>query len=171
MIHQVWIINRAGICLLDRNYSGLEINKQLFSGFITAISSLASQFNRTLDSISMSDMTIHYTMENEAVIAVAVDRDDNEEEIRRKLHDLLSEFNSKFGEMLVDWDGNLSYFDSFTKDLDRILMLDWNFEYDLEIKTKNLKKSGPRKTPLNLTQRGQDLFEAVQVNSKSKIKN
>jgi hypothetical protein len=167
----VWIINRAGICLLDRNYSGLEINKQLFSGFITAISSLASQFNRTLDSISMSDMTIHYTMEGELVIAVAVDHDDNEEEIRRKLHDLISEFKSKFGEILADWDGNLSYFDPFTKDLDRILMLDWNFDYDLEIKTKNLKRSAPRKTPLNLSQRGQDLFEAIQPKSKLKVKN
>lgn len=119
----------------------------------------------------MSDMTIYYTMEAELVIAVAVDRDDNEDEIRRKLHDLSSEFKSKFGDILMDWDGNLGYFDPFTKDLDRILMLDWNFDYDLEIKTKNLKSAAPRKKPLNLTQRGQDLFEAVQLKSKSKVKN
>jgi hypothetical protein len=156
---------------LDRNYSGFEINKQLFSGFFTAISSLASQFNRTLDSISMSDMTIHYTMEAELVIAVAVDRDDNEEEIRRKLHDLISEFKLKFREVLTDWDGNLSYFDPFTKDLDRILMLDWNYDYDLQIKSKTIKRSATRKAPTNLSQRGQDLFEAVHPKSKSKIKN
>ena len=156
---------------MDRNYSGFEINKQLFSGFITAISSLASQFNRTLDSITMSDMTIHYTMEAELVIAVAVDRDDNEEEIRRKLHDLISEFKLKFREVLTDWDGNLSYFDPFTKDLDRILMLDWNYDYDLQIKSKTIKRSATRKAPLILSQRGQDLFEAVHPKSKSKIKN
>jgi hypothetical protein len=114
----------------------------------------------------MSDMTIHYTMEGEVVVAVAVDRDDNEEEIRRKLHELVSEFQLKFGETLVDWDGNLNYFDPFTKDLDRILMLDWNFEYDLEIKSKNLKRAAPQKTPLNLSQRGQDLFEAIHSKSK-----
>ncbi len=156
---------------MDRNYSGFEINKQLFSGFITAISSLAAQFNRTLDSISMSDMTIHYTMEEDLVIAVAVDWDDNEEEIRRKLHDLLTEFKLKFREVLSDWDGNLSYFDHFTKDLDRILMLDWNYDYDLQIKSKTIKRSVIRKAPLNLSQRGQDLFEAVHPKSKSKIKN
>jgi len=166
MIHHVWVINKAGICLLDRNYSGFEVNKQLFSGFITALSYFAAQFNRRLDSIGMGDTTIHYLIEDNVITAVAVDKDDNEEEIRRKLGELQADFKLKYGDLLKCWDGDLNCFNPFIKDLDRILMLDWNFDYDIQIKSKKVKPSAPKKKPLELSQRGLDLFEAIRTKSK-----
>ncbi len=161
MIHHVWLINRAGICILDRDYTEFEVNKQLFTGFLTALSYLADQFNRKLDVISMGDMAIYYDLEENLIIALAVDRDDNEEEVRRKILEIREEFFLKFSNILVDWDGNLACFDPFSKELDRILMLDWNFEYDSRIKSKEMKSSYPSKGPVYLNKRGMDLFEAI----------
>ncbi|MHA1131248.1 MAG: hypothetical protein ACTSQQ_10635, partial [Candidatus Helarchaeota archaeon] len=142
MIHHIWLINRAGICLLDRDYTGFEVNRQLFTGFLTALSYLANQFNRKLDSLNMGgNMTIYYELENQLIIAMAVDRDDNEQEIRRKLREIQEQFKIRFGNVLDNWDGNLEFFDPFIKDVDRILMLDWNFEYDSSIKYKTLEAS------------------------------
>ncbi len=167
MIHHVWLMNRAGICLLDREYTDLEINKQLFSGFLTALSYLADQFHRKIDSLNMGgDMTIYYELEQNLIIAIAVDKDDNEKEIRRKIKQIKEEFNLKYNDILIDWDGNISDFDPFVKDLDRILMLDWNFEYNMQIKTDKVEASKPRKTKLYVSQRGVDLFETIREKTK-----
>ncbi|MHA1652150.1 MAG: hypothetical protein ACTSYB_18365 [Candidatus Helarchaeota archaeon] len=164
MIHHVWLINRAGICLLDRNYTGLEINKQLFTGFLTALSYLANQFNRKLDSLNMGgDMTIYYELEDNLIIAIAVDRDDDEKEIRRKIQNIKDEFKLKYASYLENWDGNIGLFDPFLKDIDRILMLDWNFEYNMKIKSGKATLDYPKKTKVHLSQRGMDLFEAIRA--------
>jgi hypothetical protein len=162
MIHHVWLINRAGICLLDRNYTGFGVNKQLFTGFLTALSYLAKQFNKKLDSLNMGgDMTIYYELEGDLIIAIAVDLDDNDQEIKRKINEIKNEFNRNYGNSLKDWDGNISFFDPFLKDLDRILMLDWNFDYDMRIKSKDMSPGYPAKAKIHLSQRGMDLFEAI----------
>ncbi len=164
MIHHVWLINRAGICLLDRNYTGLEVNKQLFTGFLTALSYLANQFNRKLDSLNMGgDMTIYYELEDNLIIAMAVDRDDDEKEIRRKIQNIKDEFKLKYASYLENWDGNIGLFDPFLKDIDRILMLDWNFEYNMKIKSGKATLDYPKKTKVHLSQRGMDLFEAIRA--------
>ncbi|MFX1295828.1 MAG: hypothetical protein ACFFD2_13370 [Promethearchaeota archaeon] len=162
MIHHVWLINRAGICLLDRTYTGFKVNKQLFTGFLTALSYLATEFNRKLDSLNIGgDMTIYYELEENLVIAMAADQDDNQQEIRRKINEVYVEFKLKFGNILENWDGNLEKFDNFTKDLDRILMLDWNFEYNNQIKENDMKLKYPTKAKVHLSRRGMDLFEAI----------
>lgn len=162
MIHRVWLINRGGICILDRDYTGLGVNRQLFSGFLTALNSLASQLHRSLDSLSMGDLAVYYELEDQLIIAVAVDRDDNDQEIRRKMKEIRDEFKLKFGNVLDDWDGNLVIFDLFLKDLDRILMLDWNFDYDMKIKSRDMKPDYPVKNVIDISQRGIDLFKALQ---------
>ncbi|NVM54681.1 MAG: hypothetical protein HWN66_13335 [Candidatus Helarchaeota archaeon] len=161
MIHHVWLINRAGVCILDRNYTGFRVNRQLFSGFLTALNNFALQLNQNLDSLSMGEITIYYELDGNLIVAIAVDRDDNDQEIRRKIRAIREEFQLKYGNILEDWDGNLNYFDSFVKDFDRILMLDWNFDYDLRIKSKSMKPDYPTKNVINISQRGIDLFEAL----------
>ncbi|MHA1266712.1 MAG: hypothetical protein ACTSRS_15860 [Candidatus Helarchaeota archaeon] len=146
---------------MDRNYTGFRVNRQLFSGFLTALNSLAQQFNRQMDSISLGDIAIYYQIENDLIIAMATDRNDNEQEVRRKLQIVCDEFYLKFGNILANWDGNLAYFDPFLKELDRILMLDWNFEYDRQIKSDKMKPSYPTKNVISLTQRGEDLFKVL----------
>ncbi|NVM28244.1 MAG: hypothetical protein HWN65_05340 [Candidatus Helarchaeota archaeon] len=162
MIHRVWLINRGGICIQDRDYTGLGVNRQLFSGFLTALNSLALQLHRSLDSLSMGDLTVYYELEDQLIIAVAVDRDDNDKEIRRKMTEIREDFKLKFGNVLDDWDGNLVIFDSFLKDLDRILMLDWNFEYNIRIKSDDMRTGYPVKNIIDISQRGIDLFKALQ---------
>ena len=162
MIHHVWLINRAGICLVDRDYTGLEVDKQLFTGFLAALTYLADQFHRKLDSLNMGgNMTIYYDLDKKLIIAMAVERDDNEQEIQRKIQELKEVFYLKYSNILEDWDGNISIFDPFVKDLDRILMLDWNYEYDRRIKSKDMKPEYPTKAVINISQRGMDLLESI----------
>ena len=161
MIHHVWLINRSGICVLDRNYTGFRVNKQLFAGFLTALSSFATQLNKKLDLLTMGDVSIYYELEGNLIIAMAVDTDDYNQEMRRKIKEIREEFALKYGVILDDWDGNLAYFDPFLKDLDRILMLDWNFDYNVKIKSSEVKTDYPTKAVINISQRGMDLFQVL----------
>ncbi|MHA1378241.1 MAG: hypothetical protein ACTSRG_07650 [Candidatus Helarchaeota archaeon] len=135
MIHNVWILNRHGICLLDRNYSNIEVDKNLFGGFVTAIESFSERLtNRPVDSIVMGDLKILYVMSEKIVVAIAVDAEDDEKEIRRKVKDLQSAFVNVFQKQLDSTD--VDDFKDFSKIIDKILYLDWNFEYDQKIKHK-----------------------------------
>ena len=59
MIRNVWILNTDGICLLDRSYSRINVDKNLVAGFVSAIESFSKKLTqRHVDSISMGDLRI-----------------------------------------------------------------------------------------------------------------
>ena len=135
MIHNVWILNRNGICLIDRIYSKMEVDKNLFGGFLTAIESFSKQLvDKHVDSIVMGNMKILYNLSGKVVIAIAIDVDDDEKEIRRKVNSLLYAFLEKYETHLDST--NVDIFEDFQKEMDKILYLDWNFEYDRKIRQK-----------------------------------
>ena len=137
MIHTVWILNRDGICLIDRNYSNMDIDKTLFGGFVTAIESFSERLtSRPVDSIVMGDLKILYVLGEKIVVAIAIDLEDNEKEIRRKVDELKSAFLKIYDIDLFET--KVDIFKDFTKIIDKVLYLDWNFEYDRKI-TKNSK--------------------------------
>lgn len=136
MIHNVWILNRHGICLLDRRYSNIEVDKNLFGGFVTAIESFSERLtSRPVDSIVMGDLKILYIVGEKIVVAIAIDADDDEKEIRRKVKELQETFIGMYQKILDSTKVDL--FKDFSKIIDKILYLDWNFDYDKKIKQKD----------------------------------
>ena len=134
MIHNVWILNPDGICLLDRTYSSINVDKNLFGGFVTAIESFSERLtSRPVDSIIMGDIKILYIL-GPIVVAIAIDLADNESEIRRKVSQLQETFVKMFEKELHST--KVDVFQEFSKVIDKILYLDWNFEYDRRISQK-----------------------------------
>ncbi len=133
MIHNVWILNRHGICLLDRNYSRIEVDKNLFGGFVTAIESFSEKLtSRSIDSIVMGDLKILYIIGEKIVVAITIDVEDDEKEIRRKVDELQAAFLKMFEKNLDSTEVDI--FKDFEKIIDKIMYLDWNFEYDQRMK-------------------------------------
>jgi hypothetical protein len=123
MICGVWIVHTDGKCLYYREYRDLNINEQLFSGFLVAIVSFSKEIShRQLRSINLEDMTLYYkNTDRKIVFVVAADADDREAKIWEKL-DLIEEaFFREFGEVLLTWDNDISVFQKFNKELDAIL--------------------------------------------------
>lgn len=132
MIHNVWILNTAGICLLDRNYSSIDVDKNLVAGFVSAIESFSKKLTqRHVDSIVMGDLRILYIVGEKIIVAIAIDSEDDEGEIRRKVEALQRTFVKMYENKIHLTE--VDVFKDFTKIIDMILYLDWNFEYDRKI--------------------------------------
>ncbi len=133
MIHNVWILNIDGICLLDRNYSSIHVDKTLFAGFVSAIESFSKKLTqRHIDSIVMGDIKILYFVGDEIVVAIAIDTEDDEVEIRRKVKALQRTFVKMYENKIHLTE--IDVFKDFTKIIDMVLYLDWNYEYDRKIR-------------------------------------
>ncbi|NVM02178.1 MAG: hypothetical protein HWN67_07570 [Candidatus Helarchaeota archaeon] len=132
MIHNVWILNTNGICLLDRNYSSIDVDKNLVAGFVSAIESFSKKLTqRHVDSIVMGDIRILYIVGEKIIVAIAIDSEDDEEEIRRKVEALQRTFVKMYENKIHLTE--VDVFKDFRKIIDMVLYLDWNFEYDRKI--------------------------------------
>ena len=132
MIHNVWILNTDGICLLDRNYSSIDVDTNLVEGFVSAIESFSKKLTqRHEDSIVMGDLRILYIVGEKIIVAIAIDSEDDEKEIRRKVEALQRTFVKMFENKIHLTE--VDVFKDFTKIIDMVLYLDWNFEYDRKI--------------------------------------
>ncbi|MFX1293483.1 MAG: hypothetical protein ACFFD2_01300 [Promethearchaeota archaeon] len=138
MIYGVWIIYSNGICLFYREYENLNVNEQLFSGFVIAILSFSKQIsNRQLKSINLEDFTLYYENieDNNLSFVVAADTIDSESKIREKITLIEKSFLNKFRTILPEWNGDMTIFRDFDPILDNILksrgtqihLFDFNF--------------------------------------------
>ncbi|MFX1298601.1 MAG: hypothetical protein ACFFD2_27550 [Promethearchaeota archaeon] len=124
MIYGVWIIHKDGKCLIFREYEKLNINEQLFSGFLVAILSFSKEIsNRQLKNISLEDLTLYYENieEKDIVFVIAADSKEGEAKIRDKIGLIEEVFFLEFGDILPDWNGNLTIFGEFDTKIDEIV--------------------------------------------------
>lgn len=136
MIHNVWILNTNGICLLDRNYSNTDVDRNLVAGFVSAIESFSKKLTqRDVDSIVMGDIRILYIVGEKIIVAIAIDSEDDEEEIRRKVEALQRTFVKMYENKIHLTE--VDVFKDFSKIIDMVLYLDWNFEYDRKLQEKS----------------------------------
>ncbi|HUX99685.1 MAG TPA: hypothetical protein VMV49_09040 [Candidatus Deferrimicrobium sp.] len=123
MITGIWVVHTDGKCLYYREYRDLNINEQLFSGFLVAILSFSKEISqRQLKSINLDDIILYYKYTDQKIIfVVAADSDDREDKIREKI-DLIEEaFFREFGEIIPIWNNDITVFQKFDTELDKIL--------------------------------------------------
>ncbi|MHA1145291.1 MAG: hypothetical protein ACTSRW_11180 [Candidatus Helarchaeota archaeon] len=139
MIHCIWVLNKSGICLAQRNYTDKEIDKVLFGGFLSAIEKFAETISaKSIDSFTMGDTKILYEIGPQIILAISVDVSDNDTEIRRKMKEVREKFLERYQDK-IDRFVDTQLFDAFEKEFDLILYVDWNFEYDRKIRKGELK--------------------------------
>ncbi len=124
MIYGVWIIHGDGKCLFYREFKDLNINEQLFSGFMAAILAFSKEISsRQLKSMNLEDFSLYYEgiEEKRLYFVVAADPKEQESNIREKIELIEKAFLSQYGDVLADWDGDVTMFKSFNSNVDSIL--------------------------------------------------
>ena len=74
-INQVWIIMNNGICPIYILYSGQMLEENLFAAFVRALFSFSkdmSQGEKSISSMTLGDMDIHYLAEQDEKFFVAI---------------------------------------------------------------------------------------------------
>lgn len=116
---EVWLIDKIGINYLSALKPGLEsaMEPSLFSGFLSAIQSLSTE---KLNAIKMKDSKIHIIPVKEPIPFFVVGRasiKEKDDQVQRDLMKIRDNFLSEFGGKLRKWDGDVSIFEEFAKNL------------------------------------------------------
>ena len=114
----------------------------LIPWLINAIQTFSKTVTNTqIESFKTADQKILYDI-SDIILAINVEIEDDEEEIRRKMTEVKEKFLKKYGKELQKLEIhmlNTDIFAEFEKDFDLILYNDWNFEYDRKIQKKKEK--------------------------------
>ncbi|MFX1393181.1 MAG: hypothetical protein ACFFAH_06345 [Promethearchaeota archaeon] len=130
----LYIIHNSGACLFSHNFKeelGIEIfQKDLFSSFITAISTFSSELNQKLGyskkygrlpSIPLNisfEIMIFY--KDPLIGALVVEKNDIDDDMKSFLNELLREFLIIYENNLQCWDGSVDVFEAFKNEIKRI---------------------------------------------------
>ena len=126
------MIHNSGGCLFSHNFKvDFEIfQKDLFSGFITAISIFSSELNRKLGyskkfgrlpSIPLNiSFEIMISYKTPLIGALVVEKKDIDDDMTTFLNELINEFLIVYKDNLEKWDGSIDVFESFNDEIKRI---------------------------------------------------
>jgi len=120
MINCIWILNTNGICLAQRNYTPDSVDPILFSGLINAIQTFSKKVTNTaIESFQTADQKILYDI-SDIILAINVEIEDDDAEIRRKMTEVKEKFLSKYGKQIQQMSIqmlNTDIFAEFEKDI------------------------------------------------------
>ncbi len=117
MISKILIIMSNGVLCYGKTFVGdTDIDYDLVSGFLTAISSIAKEIGGgEIRSLNFRNFNFIYTRDDEnlCMFIIVTDIDDPEEDTRDKLELLKTEFINRFHNELKNWDCETRKFEVF----------------------------------------------------------
>nr|MDO8079955.1 hypothetical protein [Candidatus Freyarchaeota archaeon] len=118
MIHNIYILQRDGMCVLHRKYGSLEADEDLVSGFLSALTSFGKTISgKDVESVILGDKKF-VSIPSEHLIFVSYC--DKEDEVRNMLANIREDFINSYGS-LQGWNGERSGFEGFLVKLDKIV--------------------------------------------------
>ncbi|MFX1259553.1 MAG: hypothetical protein ACFFAN_16995 [Promethearchaeota archaeon] len=122
MIHAVFIIYK-GVCLFSRQYSEKNIKTLLFSAFLTALTQFAKEVsNKNLRKLVIED-EIFSLSRNEDILFVYQHDKIKESKLEKISNELSTKFLELFKPELKEWNGEVSMFNKFEQEADKILSM------------------------------------------------
>ena len=124
MVTELWITNLEGLCFYHSTIGEKKenpMNDLLMTGFFSAITSFA--FEITGDNIKKLDFgeaKLLFFLQNNLLFIVKADLNSSDSKIKKKIKILQDLFIKKFKRELDNFDGEISSFRVFDKDLDEI---------------------------------------------------
>lgn len=121
---EFWIIDRNGITLMHaKGDKTIEsINKNLFSGFVSAFHDVISvSSSENVESIKFKDSKLIMVPTNvyERLLFIArTDQKEKDRSVRKDLTRLSKIFLNEYSDALASWVGDMDAFESFTKHLE-----------------------------------------------------
>jgi hypothetical protein len=121
---EFWIIDQHGITLLHkkRDDSIKGIDKNLFSGFVSAFHAVISSSSEDVESIKFKDSKLIMIPTNvyEKLLFIArTDQKEKDRIVRKELKRLSKIFLNEYREDLAAWVGDMDTFESFGKYLEQ----------------------------------------------------
>lgn len=118
MIHNIYILQRDGMCVLHRKYGSLEADEDLVSGFLSALTSFGKSISgKEVESVNFGDKKF-VTVPSENLLFVSYC--DKEDEVRNMLVNIKEHFINSYGS-LQGWDGERSIFEGFLVKIDNLV--------------------------------------------------
>lgn len=118
MIHNIYILQRNGLCILHRKYGSLEADEDLVSGFLSALSNFGKNISgKEVESVIFSDKKFVSIPYEHLIFVSYCDTKDN---VNNILTDIRDAFINSYGS-LPWWDGNRDTFQEFLPQLDEIV--------------------------------------------------
>lgn len=124
MINAIWIIRKDdSICIFHQKFHGKTIDRDLFSGFLSGMYSFSEEVTETggIEIMELKDMSLLYGIFSDLIFIFAVTKDEDVDYLRKKIKDISKIFIDKYDDLLEDWNGEVSIFEPFERDLNLIL--------------------------------------------------
>ena len=123
MINGVYIIHRkSGGLLFEKTYEQFPIDKDLFSGLLTAIRGFLKEIHMgELTSFSTLEKKIIISLTENIVVALILDLAASTEKYQGIAYEIGHQFSQVHGVDLQEWDGNRAQFKSFNEQVGAIL--------------------------------------------------
>ncbi|MFX0069534.1 MAG: hypothetical protein ACFFAO_00370 [Candidatus Hermodarchaeota archaeon] len=131
MIEEFWIINESGICLFHRSInketheiedrSGIQIEEQLFGGFLSGLMSFTEEMaSEIIKKIELREGKFLIFTSKNLIFIVRSDLNVSDKKIKNKIAIIKELFIEKFSKELDAFNGEISTFTVFEKDLEEI---------------------------------------------------
>jgi len=124
-VFAVFLIHKDGTTLFSKTYVTGWSDTELVTGYITALSSLAREISPdkrgALRSIDAGEVKFLLESGRNILGALAVDFEDRYS--RDALRMIVDRFEQRYSAELEEWDGDLSKFEDFEQDLEKILRI------------------------------------------------
>ena len=127
MILNLFIFHQSGPCIFKREYvKGTEIDEQLMSGFLTALSSFAQEaFLDGLQRIHLASgrrLIYGYNKEFGILAAALADKRDHPSLVEEIVNQIVKEFIKRYNKHLKPFDPSLTVFEDFQSIVDSIIL-------------------------------------------------
>ncbi|KKN56237.1 hypothetical protein LCGC14_0574440 [marine sediment metagenome] len=124
IIKYINVLTKDGKSLLFRNYSDIEVDRDLLAGFLSAFSGFIKEISQSdIKSTATEDFKYYYTIIDTIIIVACTDLGEEDAEVNSKILRIRSRFMEKYGDILKsEWTGNRTIFYEFEKELDNIIL-------------------------------------------------
>jgi small GTP-binding protein len=127
MIQHISILTSDGKSLLFREYGATKIDHDLLAGFLSAFSGFFKEISPTggdIKSTQTASNKYFYGLLGKLIIVVCTDIDDDDEDVKTKLAEIVKGFHEKYGTKVEkeNWDGERSVFKEFLDKIDEIVL-------------------------------------------------
>ena len=127
MISKILIIMSGGVLCYSKTFVGdSNIDDDLVSGFLTAISNIAKEIGGgEIESLNFRNFNFIYTHDDEklCMFIIVTDIDDPEEEAREKLDLLKTEFIERYHDDLINWSCETKKFEPFNEFVEKYIFI------------------------------------------------
>lgn len=122
-LSNLWIIsNNSGVCIFEGNYKEITMNADLISGFLVAMINFGKELaDKDLKKIQFNDLKIAFKHNKLFIIAVAITENAREPDVQAFLNLIEVEFQSRYGQYLENFSGDVAVFSDFNLYVESLL--------------------------------------------------